>query len=49
MTSISKNAYIDNLDGTVNKYNHTYYGRIKRKHANFKSSTSILIAHNNST
>ena len=25
MTSISKNKYIDKLDGIVNEYNHTYH------------------------
>ena len=29
MTSISKNVYIDKLDGKVNKYNNTYHSTIK--------------------
>ena len=38
MTSISKNAYIDQLDDIVNEYNNTYRA-IKMKPANVKSST----------
>ena len=31
MTSISKNVYIDKLDGIVNEYNNTYHRTIKMK------------------
>ena len=31
MTSISKNVYIDKLDGIVNQYNNSYHGKIKIK------------------
>ena len=31
MTSISKNVYINKLDGTVNKYNNTYHETVKTK------------------
>ena len=41
MTSISKNVYIDKLDGIANKYNKTYHSTIKMKPANVKSSTYI--------
>ena len=36
MTSISKNMYIDKLDGIINKYNNTYYSTIKMKHLDVK-------------
>ena len=39
MTSISKNVYIDKLDGIVNKYNNTYHRTIKMKPFDVKSST----------
>ena len=39
MTSISKNVYIDNLDGVVNKYNNTYHSTIKMKSVDIKSGT----------
>ena len=39
MASISKNAYMDKLDDIVNKYCNTYYGTIKMKPVNVKSST----------
>ena len=39
MTSISKNAYIDELDDIINKYNNTYHNTIKIKPAGVKSST----------
>ena len=41
MTSISKNVYIDKLDDVVNKYNSTYYERIKMKSVVVKSNTYI--------
>ena len=41
MTSISKNMYIDKLDGIVNKYNHTYHRTIKMKPADGNPSTYI--------
>ena len=39
MTSISKNVYIDKLDGIVNIYNNTYHRTIKMKPVDVKSST----------
>ena len=41
MTSISKNAYIGQLDDIVNKYNNTYHSTIKTKPVDVKSSTYI--------
>ena len=41
MTSISKNAYIDELDYIVNEYNSTYHITIKTKPADVKVSTCI--------
>ena len=41
MTSISKNVYIDKLDGIVNKYNTTYHSTIKTKPVDVKPSTYI--------
>ena len=41
ITSISKNVYIDKLDGIVNKYNNTYHNTIKIMPVNVKSSTCI--------
>ena len=41
MTSISKNAYVGQLDDIVNKYNNTYHSTIKIKHVDVKSSTYI--------
>ena len=41
MTSISKNVYINKLDGVVNKYNNTYHSTIKIKPIDVKSSTYI--------
>ena len=38
MTSISKNLYIDRLDGIVNKYNNTYHRTIKMKPVEVKPS-----------
>ena len=31
MTSVSKNVYINKLDGIVNEYNNTYHSTIKMK------------------
>ena len=42
MTSISKNVYIDKLDGIINKYNNTYHSTIRTKPVNVKSSTYIV-------
>ena len=41
MTSISKNVYIDKLDGTVKKYNNTYHTSIKMKTVDVKDNTYI--------
>ena len=41
MTSISKNVYIDKLDGIVNKYNNTYQSAIKMKPVDVNSNTYI--------
>ena len=41
MTSISKNAYIDNLDDIVNKYNNMYHSTIKIKPVYVKSNIYI--------
>ena len=41
MTSISKNVYIDKLNGIVNKYNNTYHTTIKMKPINVKENTYI--------
>ena len=41
MTSISKNAYIDELNDIVNKYHNTYHSTIKMKPVDVKSSTYI--------
>ena len=41
LTSVSKNVYIDKLDGTVNKYNNTYHSTIKVKPVDVKSNTYI--------
>ena len=41
MTSISKNAYIGQLDYIVNKYNNTCHSTIKIKPVDVKSSTYI--------
>ena len=41
MTSVSRNVYIDKLDGIVNKYNNTYHSTIKMKHVDVKSVTYI--------
>ena len=41
MTSISKNAYINELDDIVNEYNNTYHNTIKVKHIDVKDNTYI--------
>ena len=41
MTSVTKNVYIDKLDGIINIYNNTYRSTIKRKPADVKSNTYI--------
>ena len=38
MTSISKNGYIDQLDGIVNKYNNTYHKTVKMNPVNVTPS-----------
>ena len=38
MTSISKNVYIDKLDGIVNEYNHIYHTTIKMKPTDVKDN-----------
>ena len=43
MTSVSKNAYIDKLDGIVNEYNNTYHRTIKMKPIDVKGNTYINI------
>ena len=41
ITSISRNLYIDKLDGIVNKYNNAYHGTIKMKPVDVKRNTYI--------
>ena len=41
ITSISKNVYIDRLDGIVNEYNNTYHTTIKMKPIDVKDNTYI--------
>ena len=41
MISVSKNVYIDKLDGIVNKYNNTNHSTIKIKPVDVKSDTYI--------
>ena len=41
MTSISKNVYIDKLDGIFNKYNNIYHSAIKMKPLDVKSNRYI--------
>ena len=41
MTSISKNVYIDKLDGTVNEYNNKKHRTIKMKPIDVKDNTYI--------
>ena len=44
MTSISKNVYIDKLDGIVDEYNNTYHTTIKMKPIDVKiTHISMLI------
>ena len=43
MTSVSKNAYIDELDDIVNEYNNTYHRTIKMKPIDVKDNTYINI------
>ena len=42
MTSVSKTAYINELDGIVNKYNNAYHSTIKMKPVNVKSNICLL-------
>ena len=44
MTSISKNVYIDKLDGTVHKYNNKKHRTIKMKPIDVKENTYIDFA-----
>ena len=41
MTGVSKNVYIDQLDGIVNEYNNTYHRTIKMKPIEVKDKTYI--------
>ena len=41
MTSMSKNVYIDKLDGIVKEYNYTYHTSIKMKPVDVKDNTYI--------
>ena len=41
MTSISRNMYIDKLDGIVNEYNNKYHKTIKMKSVDVKDNTYI--------
>ena len=41
MTSLSKNVYIDKLDGIINEYNNTYHRTIKMKPIDVKDNTYI--------
>ena len=41
MTSLSKNVYIDKLDGIVKEYNYTYHTSIKMKPVDVKDNTYI--------
>ena len=41
ITSVSKNVYIDKLDGIVNEYNNTFHRTIKMKHVDAKDNTYI--------
>ena len=41
MTSVPKNAYIDELNDIVNKYNNTYHSTKEMKPVQVKSSTHI--------
>ena len=41
MVAVSKNMYIDKIDGLVNNCNNTYHRKIKIKPADVKSGTYI--------
>ena len=41
MTSVSKNAYTDKLNDTVDNYNNRYHSSIKMKPVDVKSSSCI--------
>ena len=41
MTSVSKNVYIDKLDGIVKRYNNTYHSTIKMNPTDVKWNTYI--------
>ena len=41
MTSVSKNAYIDRLDGIVSEYKSTYHRAINMKPVDVKDNTYI--------
>ena len=41
MTSVSKNMYIDKLNGIVDKYNNTYHRTFKMKPVDIKSGNYI--------
>ena len=41
MNGILKTVYIDKLDEIVDKYNSTYYRKVKTKHAKLNSDTYI--------
>ena len=41
MTAISKNIYVDKLDGIVNEYNNTYHRTIKMKRVDVKDNIYI--------
>ena len=41
MTAISKNVYINKLDGIVNEYDNTYHRTIKMKPVDVKNNTDI--------
>ena len=47
MTSISKNVYIDKLNGIVNKYITTYYRTIKMKPDIFLEKAVLQISQKN--
>ena len=43
MTSISKNVYIDKLDGIVNEYKNTYHRTIKMNPIDVKDNAYINV------
>ena len=47
MTSISRNVYIDKLDGIVDECNNTYHSTIKIKPIDVKFSTYIVFVFKN--